>query len=150
MSNRRQSAQSCPFVCQQVQHHTTKHLCYIPYRFCQILWYPIYHAGLDIDLTTPFLNIFRLEKLNIFTILRSDIWQLNSLYRKRNIVRVIKSRRLRLAGHMARMEEGKSVFNILIGRLNLESRIHKGSPINPILSQINSIPRIYTYFFGQF
>ena len=33
-----------------------------------------------------------------------------------NIVRVIKSRRLRWAGHVARMEEGRSVFKILTGK----------------------------------
>ena len=33
-----------------------------------------------------------------------------------NIVRVIKSRRLRWAGHVARMEEGKSAFKILTGK----------------------------------
>ena len=38
--------------------------------------------------------------------------QLHSLYRSPNIVRVIKSRRLRLAGHIARMEEGNTSFNI--------------------------------------
>ena len=31
----------------------------------------------------------------------------HSLYRSLNIVRVIKSRRLRWAGHVARMEEGR-------------------------------------------
>ena len=34
--------------------------------------------------------------------------ELLSLYRSPNIVRVIKSRRLRWAGHVARMEEGRS------------------------------------------
>jgi len=38
------------------------------------------------------------------------------LYRSPNIVRVIKSRRLRQAGHVARMEEGRSVFKILTGK----------------------------------
>ena len=33
-----------------------------------------------------------------------------------NIVRVLKSRRLRGAGHVARMEEGRSTFNILTGK----------------------------------
>ena len=32
------------------------------------------------------------------------------------IVRVIKSRRLRWAGHVARMEEGRSAFKILTGK----------------------------------
>ena len=39
-------------------------------------------------------------------------WELHSLYRSSNIVRVIKSRRLRWAGHVARMEEGRSAFKI--------------------------------------
>ena len=42
--------------------------------------------------------------------------ELHSLYRKPNIVRVIKSRRLRGAGHVARMEESRSAFNILTGK----------------------------------
>ena len=41
--------------------------------------------------------------------------ELHSLYRSPNIVRVIKSRRLRWTGHVARMEEGWSVFKILTG-----------------------------------
>ena len=40
----------------------------------------------------------------------------HSLYRSRNIVRVIKSRRLRWAGHVAGMEGGRSVFKILTGK----------------------------------
>ena len=36
------------------------------------------------------------------------------IYRSPNIVRVIKSRRLSWAGHVARMEEGRSSFKILI------------------------------------
>ena len=35
------------------------------------------------------------------------------MYRSPNIIRVIKSRRLRWAGDVARMEEGRSFFNIL-------------------------------------
>ena len=41
--------------------------------------------------------------------------ELHSLYRLPNIVRVIKSRRLRWTGYLARMEEGRSVFKILTG-----------------------------------
>ena len=37
------------------------------------------------------------------------------VYRSPNIVNVIKSRGLRWAGHVARMEEGRSAFKILIG-----------------------------------
>ena len=42
--------------------------------------------------------------------------ELHSLYRSPNIDRVIKSRRLRRTGNVARMEEGRSVFNILTGK----------------------------------
>ena len=42
--------------------------------------------------------------------------ELHSLYHSPNTVRVIKSRRLRWAGHVARMEEGRSAFKILTGR----------------------------------
>ena len=41
--------------------------------------------------------------------------ELDSFYRSRNVVRVIKSRRLRWAGHVVRMEEGRSAFKILTG-----------------------------------
>jgi hypothetical protein len=38
------------------------------------------------------------------------------LYRSPNIVRVIKCRRLRWAGHVVRMDEGRSAFKILTGK----------------------------------
>ena len=37
-------------------------------------------------------------------------------HRSPNIVRVIKSRRLRWAGHVARMDEGRRAFKILTGK----------------------------------
>ena len=37
-------------------------------------------------------------------------------YRSPNIVRVIKSRRLRWAGHVVRMEKGRSAFKNLTGK----------------------------------
>ena len=42
--------------------------------------------------------------------------ELHSLCRSLDIVRVIKSRRLRWAGHLARIEEGRSAFKILSGK----------------------------------
>ena len=42
--------------------------------------------------------------------------ELHSLYRSPNIVRLIRSRKLRWAGHVARMEEGRSAFKILAGK----------------------------------
>ena len=38
------------------------------------------------------------------------------MYRSLNIVRVIKTRRLRWAGHVASMEEGRRAFKILTGK----------------------------------
>ena len=38
------------------------------------------------------------------------------MYRSPNIVRVIRSRRLRWAGHVARIEEGRSAFKICTGK----------------------------------
>ena len=38
------------------------------------------------------------------------------MFRSPNIVRVIKSKRLRWEGHVARMEEGRSAFKILTGK----------------------------------
>ena len=42
--------------------------------------------------------------------------ELHSLYRSSNIARVIKSRRLRWAGHVARMEESRSAIKMLTGK----------------------------------
>ena len=42
--------------------------------------------------------------------------EFHSFYCSPNILRVIKSRRLRWAGHVARMEEGRSAFKILSGK----------------------------------
>jgi hypothetical protein len=42
--------------------------------------------------------------------------ELNDLYSLPNIVRVVKSRRMRLAGHVARMGEDRGVHSVLVGR----------------------------------
>jgi hypothetical protein len=42
--------------------------------------------------------------------------ELHSLYSSPNIVRVIISRRMRWAGHVARMGEGRCVYRFLVGR----------------------------------
>jgi hypothetical protein len=42
--------------------------------------------------------------------------ELHNLYPSPNIVRVIKSRRMRWAGHVARMGEGRGVYRVLVGR----------------------------------
>jgi hypothetical protein len=43
--------------------------------------------------------------------------ELHVLYSSPSIVRVIKTRRLRWAGHVARMEELRGAYNILVGSL---------------------------------
>jgi hypothetical protein len=43
--------------------------------------------------------------------------ELHSLYSSPNIVRVIKSRRMRWAGHVAQMEEGRGVYRVLVVRV---------------------------------
>jgi hypothetical protein len=42
--------------------------------------------------------------------------ELHSLYSSLNIVRVIKLRRMRWAGHVAWMREGRGVYRVLVGR----------------------------------
>jgi hypothetical protein len=42
--------------------------------------------------------------------------ELHSLYSSLNIIRVIKSRRMRWVEHVARMGEGRGVYSVLVGR----------------------------------
>jgi hypothetical protein len=42
--------------------------------------------------------------------------KLNYLYSSPNILRVIKSRRMRLAEHVARVGEGRGVYSVLVGK----------------------------------
>jgi hypothetical protein len=42
--------------------------------------------------------------------------ELNDLYSLPNIVRVVKSRRMRWAGHVARMGEDRGVYRVLVGK----------------------------------
>ena len=51
---------------------------------------------------------------------------LRDLYSLPNIVRVVKSRRMRWAGHVARMGEGRGVQRVLVGKL--EGKRPLGNP----------------------
>jgi hypothetical protein len=42
--------------------------------------------------------------------------ELHNLYSSRDIIRPIKSRRMRWAGHVARMGEGRNVYRVLVGK----------------------------------
>jgi hypothetical protein len=52
--------------------------------------------------------------------------ELNDLYSLPNIVRVVKSRRMRWAGHVARMGEDRGVHRVLVGKP--EGRMPLGRP----------------------
>jgi hypothetical protein len=52
--------------------------------------------------------------------------ELNDLYCSPNMVRVIKSRRLRWTGHVARMGERRGVYRVLVGKP--EGKSHWGNP----------------------
>ena len=54
------------------------------------------------------------------------MFQSSDLYSLPNIVRVVKSRRMRSAGHVARMGEGRGVHRVLVG--NLRERDQWGHP----------------------
>ena len=47
--------------------------------------------------------------------------ELTILYSSPNIVREIKSRRMRWAGHVARMREGRGVYRVLVGKWEKET-----------------------------
>jgi len=52
--------------------------------------------------------------------------ELNDLYSSPNIIRVIKSRRMRWAGHIARLGEMRGVYRVCCG--NLRERYHLEGP----------------------
>jgi len=52
--------------------------------------------------------------------------ELNDVYCSPNIVWVIKSRRMRWAGHVTRMGEGRGVYRVLVRKL--KERDHLGEP----------------------
>jgi len=52
--------------------------------------------------------------------------ELNDLHSLPNIIRVIKSRRMRWAGHVARMGESRRVYRVLVGKP--EGKIPLGKP----------------------
>jgi hypothetical protein len=80
------------------------------------------------------LRIFESRALRIFGPKRKEdrSWrklhndELYCLYSSPNVVRVIKSRRMRWVGHVARMGEGRGVYRILVRRP--ESKRPRGRP----------------------
>jgi hypothetical protein len=71
------------------------------------------------------LRVFENRVLRIFGPKRDEVtgeWRklhnggLHDLYSSPNIIRQIKSRRMRWAGHVARMGEGRNVYRVLVGK----------------------------------
>ena len=69
--------------------------------------------------------------------------ELHNLYRSPNMVRVIKSRRLRWAGDVARMEEGRSAFKILTDKPTRKPRRRWEDNIRMDLKDIGIDTRIW-------
>jgi len=76
--------------------------------------------------------------------------ELNDLYSSPNIVRVIKSRRIRWAGHVARMGEKTGVYRVLVGKL--EGRRPMGRPwrrwVDNIRMDLQEVGRGYMEWIG--
>jgi hypothetical protein len=51
--------------------------------------------------------------------------EIQSLYSSPNIIRVIKSRRTKWAGHVARMGEGRGVYRVLVWEVRREETTGK-------------------------
>jgi hypothetical protein len=62
------------------------------------------------------LTFCQVFSINEVIALRYELNKLNNLYSSPNIIRVAKSRRMRWAGHIARMGEKRGVYRILVGR----------------------------------
>jgi hypothetical protein len=65
---------------------------------------------------SPYILAFCCLNRIFLTLYRLINDELHSLYSSPNIVRVIKSRRMRWAGHVARVGEGRGVYRVLVGR----------------------------------
>jgi len=74
--------------------------------------------------------------------------ELNDLYSSPNIVRVIKSRRMRLAGLVARMGEERVVYRVLVGKL--EGKRPLGRPrrrwVDNIRVDLQEVGCVYMYW----
>ena len=76
--------------------------------------------------------------------------ELNDLYTSPNIVRVIKSRRMRWAAHVARMGEEREVYSFLVGKP--EGRRPMGRPrlrwVDNIRTDLQEVRCVYMDWIG--
>ena len=76
--------------------------------------------------------------------------ELNYLYCSPNIVRVIKSRRMRWAGHVAHMSEERGVYRVLLGKP--EGKRPLGRPrrrwVDNIRMDLQKVGRVYMDWIG--
>jgi hypothetical protein len=81
-----------------------------------------------------FSQVFENRVLRIFGSKRDEVtgkWrklhneELRDLYSSPNIIRQIKSRRMRRAGHVARMREDRKVYRVLPGKPNGERPLRR-------------------------
>ena len=81
------------------------------------MWYVYEVAVLSVCLSVsaPFEHFGQFTDL-LRTVVRLHNEELHDLYCSPNIVRVIKSRRMRWAGHVARMGEEREVYRVLMGK----------------------------------
>ena len=77
--------------------------------------------------------------------------ELNDLYSSPNIVRVIKSRRMRWAGHVAHMGDEREVYRVLVGKP--EGRRPLGRPrrrwVDNIMMDLQEVGCGYTDWIGM-
>ena len=67
-------------------------------------------------MTVRISNVQKVFRYLIFIISKLHNEELTDLYSLPNIVRVVKSRRMRWAGRVARMGEGRGVHSVLVGK----------------------------------
>jgi hypothetical protein len=68
----------------------------------------------EINTTIFFLNLLRNVTELLLTVKDSE--ELHNLYSSPDIIRQVKSRRMRWAGHVARMGEETKVYKVLVGK----------------------------------
>jgi hypothetical protein len=94
-----------------VQHHINKEMCTVSVVFPLFCPTPVY--CILVKTHNLLSTCKRLIDFVIFIIINEE---LHRLYSAPSIIRMIKSRRMRWAGHVARMEEKRNAYRMLMGK----------------------------------